>query len=501
MTQQFTSTSVALVCIGIVGLIGHTLPAVAQVVVHDPSLTVVNQFALPAGIPSPLGDVMLTEDGTTMLLVGGSERADGSLWSAPVIRDASGTVTGLGSATLLLSYPGLDTSVEVMEGTSTLFFAAWTASFSPPPNAEIVEMLPDGTTAVFQLPDGAADSGFAIVPPWFPNGGDLLKAHYPSGIIDSYSLTDLGNGFFEPVLDGYYSNSQYTASGDMHFVPSGVYEDDLMFTDWDDGEIGVIDIDRTTGLPVGGGATPTLTIIASGFGVGPWGLEFDPITGNLFVSNWRGDPFDGIVQIAGFNPSPEDLLEDLAAELLALADAGSLNGGTLNALTSKLENILAKIDQDNINAATNQLQAFVNQVQALISSGNLTAGQGQPLISAAHGVVEAISASVGSTEADPEALASLQSFAPPNQYGLSNYPNPFNSQTALRFDVPEKSAIRVVVYDVLGRQVSVVADGVLPAGSHEIMFDGGSLPNGIYFARLVSDDVALTRQLVLRKSL
>jgi hypothetical protein len=47
----------------------------------------------------------------------------------------------------------------------------------------------------------------------------------------------------------------------------------------------------------------TMTLLVSDLGQGPWGIDFDPISGNLFIANFRGDPNNGIVQITGF-PAP-----------------------------------------------------------------------------------------------------------------------------------------------------------------------------------------------------
>lgn len=66
------------------------------------------------------------------------------------------------------------------------------------------------------------------------------------------------------------------------------------------------------------------------------------------------------------------------------------------------------------------------------------------------------------------------------------YPNPFRETTTIRFEVPEAGPVRLVVYDVLGREVTVPAEGVLPAGAHQVTFTAGDLPSGLYFYRLTT---------------
>ncbi|MEL6705485.1 MAG: T9SS type A sorting domain-containing protein [Bacteroidota bacterium] len=79
------------------------------------------------------------------------------------------------------------------------------------------------------------------------------------------------------------------------------------------------------------------------------------------------------------------------------------------------------------------------------------------------------------------------------------YPNPFAETTTLTFDVPAAGAVRLVVYDALGREVAVLADGRYGAGAHPVRFDGRALPSGIYVAQLVHGDRMDTRRLVLAR--
>jgi len=67
---------------------------------------------------------------------------------------------------------------------------------------------------------------------------------------------------------------------------------------------------------------------------------------------------------------------------------------------------------------------------------------------------------------------------------LPNYPNPFNPTTTLSFVMPHRSAVKLTVYDLLGRQVCTLVDGVRDAGVHRVVFDGSDLSSGVYFCRL-----------------
>ncbi len=81
-------------------------------------------------------------------------------------------------------------------------------------------------------------------------------------------------------------------------------------------------------------------------------------------------------------------------------------------------------------------------------------------------------------------LETLADEAPSGYTLAANYPNPFNPETTIRFTVPSASYVRLVVYDVLGRQVRVLVDGMREAGTHAVRFEAGSLPSGTYLYRL-----------------
>jgi hypothetical protein len=82
-----------------------------------------------------------------------------------------------------------------------------------------------------------------------------------------------------------------------------------------------------------------------------------------------------------------------------------------------------------------------------------------------------------------------------------NYPNPFNPSTTIRFWLSEKQRTRLAVYDVLGREVALLVDDELPAGSHASQFNTAdlNLPSGVYYYRLTSGRYADTKPMVLLK--
>jgi photosystem II stability/assembly factor-like uncharacterized protein len=87
----------------------------------------------------------------------------------------------------------------------------------------------------------------------------------------------------------------------------------------------------------------------------------------------------------------------------------------------------------------------------------------------------------------------------PCSFSLSTYPNPFNSSTTIAYDLPKAGCFSLRVFDVLGREVAVLANGLAEAGSHRVIFDGSGLASGIYFARLDAGRFSQTKKLMLLK--
>ncbi len=80
-----------------------------------------------------------------------------------------------------------------------------------------------------------------------------------------------------------------------------------------------------------------------------------------------------------------------------------------------------------------------------------------------------------------------------------NFPNPFNPSTVIRFELKTKQYAKVNVYNILGKVVSTLKDETLDAGVHEVKFNAGDLPSGVYFYSLETRSGKVTRQMLLMK--
>jgi len=88
----------------------------------------------------------------------------------------------------------------------------------------------------------------------------------------------------------------------------------------------------------------------------------------------------------------------------------------------------------------------------------------------------------------------------PGKFSLAqNYPNPFNPTTSIAYQLVNAGQARLTVYDILGRQVAVLADGVQGAGLHEVRFDASGLASGVYIYRLQSGAFVEQKKMILEK--
>jgi hypothetical protein len=87
----------------------------------------------------------------------------------------------------------------------------------------------------------------------------------------------------------------------------------------------------------------------------------------------------------------------------------------------------------------------------------------------------------------------------PERISLSAYPNPFNMTTTISFELARTGEIHIRIYDVMGREVGRLIEGMRPAGHHELRYDASGLASGIYFVRLTAGDLTVTKKLMLLK--
>ena len=101
-------------------------------------------------------------------------------------------------------------------------------------------------------------------------------------------------------------------------------------------------------------------------------------------------------------------------------------------------------------------------------------------------------------------IEKISSDIPENFELFQNYPNPFNPTTKIKFEIPsdvkrEMSDLKLVVYDILGKEITTLVNEQLQPGTYEVTFDGSNYPSGIYFYKLIAGNFIETKKMLLIK--
>jgi hypothetical protein len=91
----------------------------------------------------------------------------------------------------------------------------------------------------------------------------------------------------------------------------------------------------------------------------------------------------------------------------------------------------------------------------------------------------------------------------PLEFSLfQNYPNPFNPATTITYEIPMElagAAVQLKVYNLLGKEVASLIDKPQPTGIHNVSFDGSRFASGVYFYKLQTGDLCITKKMLLVK--
>ena len=88
---------------------------------------------------------------------------------------------------------------------------------------------------------------------------------------------------------------------------------------------------------------------------------------------------------------------------------------------------------------------------------------------------------------------------PSNHFLSQNYPNPFNPATMISYQIPQAGFVTLKVYDILGREVTILINEEKPAGSYEVQFTASGLTSGIYFYQIKAGEYSETKKMLMIK--
>jgi hypothetical protein len=247
---------------------------------------------------------------------------------------------------------------------------------------------------------------------------------------------------------------------------------------------------RTIG---GTGSEQAQSIIRTTGGYVAAGYTFSFGEGSSDLYIVKLDP-DGTLQ---WNKTKGGALDDGANSIIRTTDGGYIAAGTTNSFGAGYDFYIVKFDSSgNTCGSTGSPTPFTNS-GGIEGTPNPTVTSPTPTVTSpatfagAGGVVHTICL-IGIKPISNEV---------PKKFALfQNYPNPFNSNSKIKYQIatpPQPSPkergfgiVRLVVFDVLGREVATLVNELLKPGTYEVVFDGSKYPSGVYYYKLTTTAVA-----------
>jgi photosystem II stability/assembly factor-like uncharacterized protein len=174
--------------------------------------------------------------------------------------------------------------------------------------------------------------------------------------------------------------------------------------------------------------------------------------------------------------------------------AGFLNHGQANSLIMKLNAACEHSGRGRFEAAINQMYAFGAQVHTLLNLQVISQQQADALIIIALDIIQLLQ---GGTS--PHNNQQISPSVPIEFALYNNYPNPFNPSTMIKFDIPVTAFVQLKIYDIQGKEISILVNEQLNAGTYSIDFDGTGLSSGVYYYKLETGNYTETKKMILIK--
>ncbi len=95
--------------------------------------------------------------------------------------------------------------------------------------------------------------------------------------------------------------------------------------------------------------------------------------------------------------------------------------------------------------------------------------------------------------------STINNSIPTRLFLADNYPNPFNPETAIRYQLPEAGEVTLKIYDILGREVATLVNEEKPAGSHTVSFNASHLPSGVYLYEINAGEFRSVKKMTIVK--
>ncbi|MHB9029214.1 MAG: TolB family protein, partial [Candidatus Latescibacterota bacterium] len=189
-----------------------------------------------------------------------------------------------------------------------------------------------------------------------------------------------------------------------------------------------------------------------------------------------------------------------------LVTSREISEGTANSLTSRLDNAIALLEKDISNAARNELNACINQLEAMRGK-KIPEAEAAEMISTLEQVINVISNEQKAAKPVKSVKDQSAENAIPVSFSLDqNYPNPFNPMTTIRFAIPGEQSVpvRLYVYDLRGGLVRKLVDDSRTPGMYTVEWNaaddsGRQVSSGMYLYKLQAGSFVNTKKMLLMR--
>jgi CSLREA domain-containing protein len=233
----------------------------------------------------------------------------------------------------------------------------------------------------------------------------------------------------------------------------------------------------------------------------PDGIVIDDVGSRAVVAN-SGDGSATIVDIT--TTKPADAVENVIVQIEGLVSAGKLSQAHGTSLMKKLQNAFKQIAREKTKTAINVLNATINEIESLIFEGQISARNGEALISSLDRIIAMLTGPGGQGSGQSLAEEDL-----PEEFNLAeNYPNPFNPSTTIGYDIAGREAqgvhVRLTVFNIVGQVVATLVDENQQPGRYTVTWDGTSskgtrVASGIYLCHFSAGNFTKVQKMILMK--
>ncbi len=181
----------------------------------------------------------------------------------------------------------------------------------------------------------------------------------------------------------------------------------------------------------------------------------------------------------------------------AMVSVNSLNSVFGNILINRMNHAETQYNANHFNAARIHVITFRLFVRILDISNFMQESDAHALYNEVDWIIPLVVAAgnLPNPNPNPKELSLL-----PSKFELKqNFPNPFNPSTYIEYSIPGKSFVSIIVYDILGKEVTTLVNSELNAGTYMTEFNASNLSSGVYFYSLRTKDFVETKRMLLTK--